>query len=171
MRFTDNASIATDTMVNDDILAGTDVSTGNDRKFTLANLAAWLLNKFTGLSLAGSNQTVKSALDSLNSNTVNTTFASSDTSKYTLNNVRLVRRGSVYLLLGEVKCISPETSNEINIVSGNMVPVSIGQTFAPAWGTNNASKDALGVHFDGNGVYLSYGTAGGYYELSIPMFV
>ena len=69
MRFTDNASIATDTMVNDDILAGTDVSTGNDRKFTLANLAAWLLNKFNGLSLAGSNQTVKSALDSLNSNT------------------------------------------------------------------------------------------------------
>lgn len=68
MRFTDNASIATDTMVNDDILAGTDVSTGNDRKFTLANLAAWLLNKFTGLSLAGSNQTVKAALDSLNSN-------------------------------------------------------------------------------------------------------
>lgn len=71
MRFTDNASIATDTMVNDDILAGTDVSTGNDRKFTLANLAAWLLNKFNGLSLAGSNQTVKSAIDSLNSNLTN----------------------------------------------------------------------------------------------------
>lgn len=76
MRFTDNASIATDTMVNDDILAGTDVSTGNDRKFTLANLAAWLLNKFTGLSLAGSNQTVKAALDSLNSNLTGKAYSS-----------------------------------------------------------------------------------------------
>lgn len=68
MRFTDNAAITTDNMATDDILAGTDVSASADKKFSLANLANWFLNKFTGLSLAGSQQTVKSALDSLNSN-------------------------------------------------------------------------------------------------------
>lgn len=68
MRFTDNASITSANMANDDILAGTDVSASADKKFSLANIADWLLNKFNGLSLAGSQQTVKSALDSLNSN-------------------------------------------------------------------------------------------------------
>lgn len=68
MRFTDNASITSANMANDDILAGTDVSASADKKFSLANIADWLLNKFNGLSLAGSSQTVKSALDSLNSN-------------------------------------------------------------------------------------------------------
>lgn len=70
MRFTDNAAITTDNMATDDILAGTDVSASADKKFSLANLANWFLNKFTGLSLAGSQQTVKSALDSLNSNLI-----------------------------------------------------------------------------------------------------
>lgn len=139
-------------------------------KIDYTALAKAIIEQYNGSTLAGSAQSVQAALNSLNSNTVNTTFASSDTSNYTLKNVRLVRRGSVYMLLGEVKCISPATSNEINIVSGNMVPVSIGQTFVPAWGTNNASKDALGVHFSVEGVYLSYGTAGCYYELTIPMF-
>lgn len=71
MRFTDNASITSANMANDDILAGTDVSASADKKFSLANIADWLLNKFNGLSLAGSQQTVKSALDSLNSNITN----------------------------------------------------------------------------------------------------
>lgn len=74
MRFTDNASITSANMASDDILAGTDVSASADKKFSLANIADWLLNKFNGLSLAGSQQTVKSALDSLNSNLGDTTL-------------------------------------------------------------------------------------------------
>lgn len=37
-------------------------------KVTLAKLAKWILNSYAGLSLAGSSQSVKSAIDSLNSN-------------------------------------------------------------------------------------------------------
>jgi len=104
-----------------------------------------------------------------NSNAVNTVFASSDTSKYTLNDVRLVRRGSIYVLMGEIKCISPSTSSNIGIVSSGMPSVVSGQVFVPAWGSGNASKDAIGVSFGDQGVFLTYGSAGCYYELCIPM--
>jgi len=67
MRFTDNAELTAANMANADILAGTDVSASTDKKFTLSGLADWFLNRFTGLSLAGKNQSVKSALDELNS--------------------------------------------------------------------------------------------------------
>ena len=96
-------------------------------------------------------------------------FASSDTSKYTLANVRLARRGSIFILLGEIRCISPATSEKVGIVSSGMPNIVNGQVFVPAWGANNASKDALGVEFTSQGVFLTYGTAGGYYELCVPM--
>lgn len=111
------------------------------------------------------------AISQLNSNTVSTVFASADTSKYTLNNVRLVRRGSIFVLLGEVKCIAPSTSGGVGIVSSGMPNINGGQVFVPAWGENNASKDALGVQFKSSGVFLTYGTAGGYYELAIPLIM
>lgn len=65
MRFTDNQSLDTASMANLDILAGTDVSSGTDKKFTLANLASWFLGQFNGLSLAGNNQTVQAAIDEM----------------------------------------------------------------------------------------------------------
>lgn len=68
MRFTDNAELTAANMTNTDILAGTDVSAQTDKKFSLAGLADWFLNRFAGLSLAGQNQSVKAALDGLNSN-------------------------------------------------------------------------------------------------------
>ncbi len=67
MRFTDNAELTSANMANADILAGTDVSASTDKKFTLSGLADWFLNRFTGLSLAGKNQSVKAAIDELNS--------------------------------------------------------------------------------------------------------
>lgn len=65
MRFSDNVELTAANMAGDDILAGTDVSVNADKKFALSGLADWFLNRFTGLSLAGSNQSVKSAVDSL----------------------------------------------------------------------------------------------------------
>ena len=51
-----------------DFLGGYTTTGGNaNRKFSLAGLANYFLNKFK-LSLGGSNQTVKAAIDSLNSN-------------------------------------------------------------------------------------------------------
>lgn len=47
MRFDDNQSIDISAMANTDILPGTDVSTGTDKKFTLANLASWILTRFS----------------------------------------------------------------------------------------------------------------------------
>lgn len=63
MRFTDNASISTSAMDDADILAGTDVSDGVDKKFTLGNLGAWFLSTYVGQTLAGAAQTVKAAID------------------------------------------------------------------------------------------------------------
>lgn len=40
-------------------------------KVTLAKLAKWIINSYTGLSLGGSNQSVKSAIDSLNGSLAN----------------------------------------------------------------------------------------------------
>lgn len=64
MRFTDNMSIATATMDESDIMAGTDVSSGIDKKFTLGNLADYFLETHE-LSLSGEEQTVKHAIDSI----------------------------------------------------------------------------------------------------------
>lgn len=64
MRFTDNMSIATATMDESDIMAGTDVSSGIDKKFTLGNLADYFLETHE-LSLNGTNQTVKQAIDDI----------------------------------------------------------------------------------------------------------
>lgn len=62
----------TDAGLIETAVADTSSSTGfTSKKSTLARLATYILNKFTGLSLAGSSQTVKSALDSLNSNLTN----------------------------------------------------------------------------------------------------
>ena len=88
MRFTDNAELTAANMANADILAGTDVSASTDKKFTLSGLADWFLNRFTGLSLAGKNQSVKSALDELNSTTVSIT-AGSGVSVASNNSVRI----------------------------------------------------------------------------------
>lgn len=43
-------------------------SAGASRRITLANLAKAIVESYTGSSLAGSSQSVKSAIDSLNSN-------------------------------------------------------------------------------------------------------
>lgn len=64
MRFTDNMSIATATMDESDIMAGTDVSTGIDKKFTLGNLADYFLETHE-LTLSGESQTVKQAIDNI----------------------------------------------------------------------------------------------------------
>lgn len=50
-------------MADADILAGSDVSTSNDKKFTLANLGAWFLSTYAGQMLAGAAQSVKAAID------------------------------------------------------------------------------------------------------------
>lgn len=67
MRFTDNPELNYSNMDGADILAGTDVSVSPtaDRKFTLAGLAKWILETYTGTSLGGAAQSVKSAVDSL----------------------------------------------------------------------------------------------------------
>jgi hypothetical protein len=57
-------SIATATMDESDIMAGTDVSSGIDKKFTLGNLADYFLETHE-LSLNGTNQTVKHAIDDI----------------------------------------------------------------------------------------------------------
>ena len=69
MRFSDNVELTAANMADTDILAGTDVSVDGDRKFSLAGLGDWFLNRFTGLSLAGANQSVKSAIDGLKDST------------------------------------------------------------------------------------------------------
>lgn len=63
MRFTDNSELTTANMDSSDILAGTDVSSGNDKKFTLSGLATWFIESFTGSTLAGSSQSVQSAIN------------------------------------------------------------------------------------------------------------
>lgn len=152
------------------ITTGSTLATLFNRISTMVKNVRWLYSKLgtTDISSIGGG-TVTGAISALNGNTVNTVFASSDTSKYTLNNVRIVRRGRIYVLVGEIKCISPSTSSSIGIVSSGMPGVVSGVVFVPAWGAGNASKDALGVQFGDQGVFLTYGSAGSYYDLCIPM--
>lgn len=42
MRFSDNSELTAANMASSDILVGTDVSTGDDKKFTLDGLGDWL---------------------------------------------------------------------------------------------------------------------------------
>ena len=64
MKFTDNPEITAANMDASDILAGTEVSAGADRKFTLSGLATWMLTTFTA-SFGGVTRSVKSALDNV----------------------------------------------------------------------------------------------------------
>ena len=86
MRFSDNVEMTAANMAGTDILAGTDVSANADKKFSLAGLGDWFLNRFNGLSLAGADQSVKSAIDSLKAAVgsplvANTAAAMTDTTK------------------------------------------------------------------------------------------
>lgn len=79
----------TDAGLIETAVADSSSSTGfTSKKSTLARLATYILNKFTGLSLAGSSQTVKSALDSLNSNKADLYSGTSLTSSNNLDNVK-----------------------------------------------------------------------------------
>lgn len=84
MRFTDNPEITAANMDASDILAGTEVSAGADRKFTLSGLATWALSIFNGLTLAGAAQTVKAAIDSLASRLTTVEAGTNTISKYAL---------------------------------------------------------------------------------------
>lgn len=70
MRFSDNVELTAANMAGTDILAGTDVSADADKKFSLAGLGDWFVSRYNGQTLAGSSQSVKSAIDGLNSGTV-----------------------------------------------------------------------------------------------------
>lgn len=62
----------TDAGLIETAVSDTGSSTGfSSKKASLSRLAGYILNKFSGLSLAGSTQTVKSAFDSLNGNLTN----------------------------------------------------------------------------------------------------
>lgn len=63
MRFTDNSELTAANMAGSDILAGTDVSTATDKKFTLSGLAKWFIETYTGSTIGGSAQSVKAAVD------------------------------------------------------------------------------------------------------------
>ena len=69
--FPEKALSSLDAAGTADFVGGYDVVSNNktNKKFTFATLANWLLTKFK-LTIAGSNQTVKTAVDTLNSNTV-----------------------------------------------------------------------------------------------------
>lgn len=107
MRFTDNAELTAANMATTDILAGTDVSASTDKKFTLSGLADWFLNRFTGLSLAGKNQSVKAALDELNSTLKHTTVEGTSNASgnieanipSTSTFVTMTAPGSTYLII------------------------------------------------------------------------
>ena len=66
MRFSNKTELTAANMAASDILAGTDVSSGDDKKFTLSGLADWFLTRNTALSMAGQNQSVQTAIDSIN---------------------------------------------------------------------------------------------------------
>ena len=63
MRFTDNSELTTANMAGADILAGTDVSSGDDKKFTLSGLAAWYVETYNGSTLAGTSQSLQTAIN------------------------------------------------------------------------------------------------------------
>lgn len=65
MRFSDNVELTAANMADADILAGTDVSADADKKFSLAGLGEWFLNRYNGQTLAGASQSVKSAIDGI----------------------------------------------------------------------------------------------------------
>lgn len=115
MRFTDNAELTAENMTNTDILAGTDVSEQTDKKFSLAGLADWFLNRFTGLSLAGKNQSVKAALDELNS-----TLTDANRS-----------------ISGQFDSILPSTNRNLDTMPTN--------GFYGTWWVNNSASDVSGT--------------------------
>lgn len=121
MRFSDNAELTPANMATTDILAGTDVSAGTDKKFTLSGLADWFLSKFTGLSLAGKNQSVKAALDELNSTVdklTNSRVACTTTGSAAGSTLYVIRTGTVSVVQSDISIQSNGASAGEVIATG-----------------------------------------------------
>lgn len=116
-----------------DFVAGYTLSGGKaNRKFSLSNIANYVLNKFK-LSLGGSRQTVKSAIDTLNSKTdVGITAAEgvqlSNTSKICVT-------GTYIFIYVKGKALETKTNAQLCTFGGNKsvytactVPIGIGDS-------------------------------------------
>lgn len=142
MRFTDNAELTAANMTNTDILAGTDVSEQTDKKFSLAGLADWFLNRFTGLSLAGNNQSVKAALDGLNSTS---NQKASGVATYVMNDVTAnangirysVRGKTLFVFINQGKESGQTTSDFVKIATIPFTPYIAANTFEIQFGNGS----------------------------------
>lgn len=65
MRFADNPAMSASGVATNDILVGTDVSDGTDKKITFSNLGKWIISTYAGETIAGDQQPVKFAVDDL----------------------------------------------------------------------------------------------------------
>lgn len=160
MRFTDNAELTAENMTNTDILAGTDVSEQTDKKFSLAGLADWFLNRFTGLSLAGKNQSVKAALDELNSTFDSGTWVPS-MPRNTLSdvNARWYRVGNILVVTARFTITASASGN--SYITGASFPVPSGYnrvatTLNGTWHNANDAAGEIGQHnYGGNSAWFS----------------
>lgn len=98
-------------------------SAGASRRITLANLAKAVVEQYTGSSLAGSSQSIKSAIDSLNSKT---TYSSYPLANYFTRNTettgdasgRIIKFGNCVTIVAQVGGVAVTSSG--GVVIGNL---------------------------------------------------
>lgn len=88
-------------------------SAGASRKATLQNIAQHIIENYTGSSLAGSNQSVKSALDALNSTLRCESFAESCTWNSNLDVTQAWKTGHIVQLIVRAKSSTSHAEGEV----------------------------------------------------------
>lgn len=163
MRFGDNLEIESTELAEDDIFPLTTVADNKDKKITFSSLADWILNKFAGLSLGGSNRSVKAAIDTLTTNmgdisnaeTFNITLNSS-VSGITVQNSNCVYIPSVRMVIMSVALSSasgsiPANNNVIATIPEEYRPSTLKQFGAFVYSTaSSPTFEMLSVYTNGN---------------------
>lgn len=129
-----------------DFVAGYTLSGGKaNRKFSLSNIANYVLNKFK-LSLGGSRQTVKSAIDTLNSNVNRTKFLVISSANY--NTIRI--SGVTYGATAAIPCFIGTKFGVMNVSrSGSVMNVPTFYGTDKPTNTITKAQDSDGTfHFD-----------------------
>lgn len=127
-------------------------SAGASVKATAANLAKYVIETYNGSSVAGSSQSVKSALDSLNSKTAYASYDLKDVLPLTDRAGRVMKFGSQISMYAQIGSLSLTTgSNTIGTLS-NYYPSSTEVSFCGFVGAGTATGTPVRVTIDTSGV-------------------
>lgn len=148
------SALALITSVTQSDLVRAVTAAGASRRITVANLAKAIIENYTGSSLAGSSQSVKAALDSLNSKTgIDIDLSTVGSTNFILTTNRSGKKNGIYVVNFTLQAKQDISStSEMNLGTVSIAPLA---TIATVAVRSNDTKVVGALLISNNkGVYL-----------------